>query len=185
MERNLSRNTSACIQCVQTFTDVLVVIVVPDLYLRQSNLVDETEDVEALMGAPPKEDLLKVWDYVSKNGASGHLDGVGKREKVRKLMWLLSEARRERKLKFLESSEVICLLRDERQKRLLVRFRAARWHQGKVEVMVGILWQIKDSHRISEFAISHFQFKLLPIQNSEIQLPSSTRRRTWAQGPMP
>ena len=59
------------------------------------------------------------------------------------MLWLLSEAQRERRLKFLQSSEVICLLRDERQKRLLVRFRAARWHQGKVEVMSGLLWQMK------------------------------------------
>ena len=127
----------------QTFTDVLVVaFFVQDMYLIGEG---ELDDVENLMGAPPRESFLKVWDQVTMNGTEVKLDGVGSREKVRKLQVLLSEARRERKLKFLESSEVICLLRDERKKRLLVRFRAARWHQGRVEVMAGILWQIKDS----------------------------------------
>ena len=152
MERNVTYVEHDCMHkdVAQTFTDVLVVaFFVQDMYLIGENHVGELDDVENLMGAPPRESFLKVWDQVTMNGTSDskkQLDSVGSREKVRKLQVLLSEARRERKLKFLESSEVICLLRDERKKRLLVRFRAARWHQGRVEVMAGILWQIRDIH---------------------------------------
>jgi len=86
--------------------------------------------------------FLNVWDEACK-GARGSIDGLGKSKKVVKHEWCLSEALKRRDRKFLLRAKVISLARDERKRRLLVRFRGVAMSNNKCSVRSGVLGQVK------------------------------------------
>ena len=70
---------------------------------------------------------------------------LGSRFKVAKYQWCIYEALRESHFHFLQTAHVVWLAQDERQGRLLVRFRAAKFTNRRIEVRHGIIGQRTDA----------------------------------------
>jgi len=100
---------------------------------------------ETVLGAPPVEQFQAVWE-AARDGLRMRkgVDIVGQREKVTKLQWCIGEALREQDWAFIKKSELIWLGRDERHGRLLIRYRAVRWHRGQLQLRTGVLGQAKN-----------------------------------------
>lgn len=97
------------------------------------------------VGAPLKNKFSNAWDGCC-NGlavSSPGMQEIGSRFKVAKYQWCIYEALRESHFHFLQTAHVVWLAQDERQGRLLVRFRAAKFTNRRIEVRHGIIGQTK------------------------------------------
>lgn len=96
--------------------------------------------------APPAKEFAAVLRHVRGGQRLRRgLDGVGSRERARKLEWALSEAMRERDAHFLvRTAQCVWFARDARHGRLLFRFRAVGFKNRRLEVRAGVLGHTKD-----------------------------------------
>ena len=88
---------------------------------------------------PGKENFLQVFRQLSKNTCDRVVDGVAAQRKTAKMEWCLVEARRQKWREQLRGAVAIALLRDERHKRMLVRFRCV---DSKLRVTNGVIGQL-------------------------------------------
>ena len=95
------------------------------------------------VGAPLRNKFSNAWDKCCDGlgQSSPGMQEIGGRFKVAKYQWCIYEALRESHFRFLQTAHVIWLAQDERQGRLLVRFRAAKFTNRRIEVRHGILGQ--------------------------------------------
>ena len=96
----------------------------------------------AILGAPPKEEFMQVWNECCKGLRASAGSDVGSRNRIWRMLWCISEVLKQRKAKFLRSdATVVSIFRDERAQRLLIRFHAV---DGKFNIMKGVLGQAKE-----------------------------------------
>jgi hypothetical protein len=74
--------------------------------------------------APSAKTFKALWKGVRKGSSLDSLRALGGREKLGNMRWCLAEALRIQDRQFLASAACICLARDERDGRLVVRFSA-------------------------------------------------------------
>ena len=81
--------------------------------------------ISSVAGAPSQDAFQKTLEAAQSNQTSGEVCGVGKRWKLRRMVFALAEAKRRADQQFLRHATSICLMQDVRKGKLLIRFRAA------------------------------------------------------------
>ena len=78
-----------------------------------------------VVGAPPEEQFVKLWDSICKGTAlQSGIGDLGQQHKLQKMAWCLAEALRRRDRDFLSRATCIAIFRDERHAHLSIRFCA-------------------------------------------------------------
>ena len=97
-----------------------------------------------LAGSPPAAEFLRLWDSLcDKNSPRHGAPGVCHARKAMRMAWCIAEGIKTLDRKVLQKSRVTCLLRDERNQRLMIRFRCLDHTGDRLRVRKGLLWQAK------------------------------------------
>lgn len=99
---------------------------------------------ELVVGAPDWHRFSAAWDGCCAGSSYAAMKHVGSKTKIARLQWCLYEALRKRYLEFLKKAQVVWLARDERHGRLLIRFKASMFANGRITACDGVLGQIKN-----------------------------------------
>ncbi|CAE7344539.1 unnamed protein product [Symbiodinium sp. CCMP2592] len=92
---------------------------------------------------PGAEVVLQVFRQLQGDTTDRFVEGVSAEKKTSRIEWCIVEATREQWRESLRNAVSICLLRDERHKRVLLRFRAV---DKTLQVTNGVLGQLKGDY---------------------------------------
>ena len=132
----------------------------PELLLRrraQRGAKTPVKDKDSTLGRPTAQDFAKVLQAVQQGRPDG-VPGVAARSKARKLQFCVFEAMREHWREQLRGAASISLLRDERHKRLLLRFRCSNLD---LQVTEGTFGQLKCNYSSSALGLAEATWRLL------------------------
>ena len=95
-------------------------------------------DAKAHVYAPSTKAFKALWAGIRKGSSLDSLQSLGGREKLCQMRWCLAEALRSQDRHFLRKATCICLARDERDGRLVVRFSATDEHLETRRRLLGL-----------------------------------------------
>ena len=100
---------------------------------------------------PGAEVVLQVFRQLHRDTTDRFVEGVSAEKKTSRIEWCIVEAAREQWRESLRNAVAICLLRDERHKRVLLRFRAV---DKTLQVTNGVLGQLKGDYSSTAFGLT-------------------------------
>ena len=100
---------------------------------------------------PGAEVVLQVFRQLHRDTTDRFVEGVSAEKKTSRIEWCIVEAACEQWRESLRNAVAICLLRDERHKRVLLRFRAV---DKTLQVTNGVLGQLKGDYSSTAFGLT-------------------------------
>eukprot|EP00439_Symbiodinium_sp_Y106_P057391 s6343_g8.t1 len=99
---------------------------------------------------PGKEAFLKVFRQLSNDTSDRHVPGVSAERKTANIEWCIVEAARHIWRERLRQASFVSVLRDERHKRVLIRFRCV---DKDLNLTHGLFGQLKDTYSSTAFGL--------------------------------
>ena len=122
---------------------------------------------------PGKEAFLKVFRQLSNDTSDRHVPGVSAERKTANIEWCIVEAARHIWRERLRQASFVSVLRDERHKRVLIRFRCV---DKDLNLTHGLFGQLKDTYSSTAFGLVQATLQVIrDMCTPGLGLPGSAR----------